>query len=202
MHIPDGFLSNEIIISTGLISVGVFYLSVKRLSSVPPKRVPLMGMAAAWIFAVQLVSFPVIGGTSVHLSGVPLIAILLGPFSACMISFSTLLLSAIMFQHGGVYALGANFINIGFVGALLTYVLWKIRPRVSSVFFILPIVSLTSAFFCSLELAYSGRLDFKTGFIAMGIAHLIEGIIEAFATSSILLMIYKLKPSLEKSDKI
>ena len=202
MHIPDGFLSNELIISTGLISAGVFYLSVKKLSNVPPKRVPLMGMAAAWVFAVQLVSFPVIGGTSVHLSGVPLIAILLGPFSACMISFSTLVLSAIMFQHGGVYSLGANFINIGLVGALLTYVLWRIRPRASSVFFILPIVSVTSAFLCSLELAYSGRLDFKTGFIAMGIAHLFEGIIEAFATSSILVMIYKLKPSLEKSDKI
>ncbi|MEA3306445.1 MAG: energy-coupling factor ABC transporter permease [Elusimicrobiota bacterium] len=202
MHIPDGFLSNELIISTGLISVGVFYLSVKKLSNVPPKRIPLMGMAAAWVFAVQLVSFPIIGGTSVHLSGVPLIAILLGPFSACMISFSTLLLSAIMFQHGGVYALGANFINIGFVGGLLTYILWKLRPRTSSVFFILPIVSVTSAFLCSLELAYSGRLDFKTGFIAMGAAHLIEGLIEAFVTSAILTMIYKLKPSLEKATKL
>jgi len=86
MHIPDGFLSPGVTISTGAISAGILAVSLKRVNqTIEPQQIPLMGVLASFAFLIQLFSFPVGPGTSVHLSGALLVAILLGPLSGFII---------------------------------------------------------------------------------------------------------------------
>ena len=119
MHIPDGFLSNEVAAGGGgrwrcarrLRAAG-------RRRELDERRVPLLGVTAAFVFAVQMLNFPVAGGTSGHLLGAALAAVLLGPWLACLVMAVVLTMQAFVFADGGITALGANVLNMGVLGAL------------------------------------------------------------------------------------
>ena len=119
MHIPDGFLDNSVAAAAAVPAVAAVGYGVRRAGrSLDDRKVPLLGVTAAFIFAVQMLNFPVAGGTSGHLLGGALAAILLGPWLACIVMAVVISGQAFVFADGGVTALGANVFNMGVVGAL------------------------------------------------------------------------------------
>jgi len=203
MHIPDGFLNIKTLAVTNILSGGFLYFAVRKVSKViTPQRVPLMGICSAFVFTVQLVAFPVVGGTSVHLLGGVLISVLLGPLSGLVIISSALILQALLFQHGGVLSLGANIFNIGIIGCVLGYLIYSIYPKNLFSAISAWITTVIGAFFCVLELYFSGKVSLKPALVAMLSTHAISGIIEAVATYLILLAIDKIRPDLRNIKKI
>ncbi len=202
MHIPDGFLSKEVLVSTNIVGYSVLALAILRLKEVSYERIPLMGVLASFIFLLQLLAFPVIGGTSVHLDGVVLCSVILGPFSSSLIVFCTLLMQAFLFQHGGMLSLGANFLNIGIVGSFLGYLLWGIRPTKFLLAVSTVVCSVISAVFCSFELYFSKKLVLSIGLPIMLTAHLIAGVIEGVFVYGVWSFIEKVKPEVLKLERI
>ncbi len=206
MHIPDGFLSLPVIISTSAVSASFLYPSIRKLDKeIRPERIPLMGLSAAFVFTAQLLSFPVFGGTSVHITGAVLISILLGPLSGLVITTSAVLLQAFLFQHGGIVTLGANIMNIAVVQAVLGYYIFRIFSNkfyIQGAFIAAFSAVFIAAAICAIELIVSGTIPFKSGMIAMLTSHLFAGIGEGFVTVLILSMIKKLKPGLLELKKI
>ena len=122
MHIPDGFLSAPVAVATGVVAVAAIAVAVKVTNKkMGEKQVPMMGVLAAFIFAAQMLNFPVAGGTSGHFVGAALAAILLGPWATVLILSSVLVVQCLIFQDGGLLALGANITNMGVIAAFSGY---------------------------------------------------------------------------------
>ena len=127
MHIPDGFLTIPVAAVTGALSAGGLGTAVKIAGrKLGEKHIPLMGVLAAFIFAAQMLNFPVAGGTSGHLIGATLCAVLLGPWAGVIIMSSVLLAQCFMFQDGGLLALGANIFNMGIVAIFGAYLVYRL----------------------------------------------------------------------------
>ncbi len=127
MHIPDGFLNIATVATTCAVSAGgvgnAVRLANKKLGE---KQVPLMGVLAAFIFAAQMLNFPIAGGTSGHLIGAALAAILLGPWAGVLIMSCVLIAQSLIFQDGGLLALGANIFNMGIVASFSGYYIYRL----------------------------------------------------------------------------
>src|SRR5687767_2309979 len=120
LHIPDGFLSLAISIVCWAVTIGLLALAVRKTNvELGERQVPLMGVMAAFIFAAQMINFPVAGGTSGHLLGGALAAITLGPWAAMLVMASVIGVQALLFQDGGLLAMGANILNMGLLTALI-----------------------------------------------------------------------------------
>jgi cobalt/nickel transport system permease protein len=120
MHIPDGFLSAPVWGTMSVVSAGSVSLAVRRANrTLAPERIPLMGVTAAFVFAAQMINFPIAGGTSGHLMGACLAAILLGVWPAILVMTTVFVVQCLVFQDGGITALGANLFNMGVLGAAL-----------------------------------------------------------------------------------
>src|SRR2546428_6491106 len=118
MHIPDGFLSAPVWAGMDAVSASVVGVAVRRVQrTLDGAQVPLMGMAAAFVFAAQMINFPVAGGTSGHLLGGLLAALLLGPAPAVVVMTTVFVAQCLLFQDGGLTALGANVFNMGIIGS-------------------------------------------------------------------------------------
>ena len=114
LHIPDGFLSAPVAILAWLVTIVFIVIAVRRASREFDERmVPLMGILAAFIFAAQAFNFPVAGGTSGHFLGGALAAILLGPWPALLVMTAVIGLQGLIFQDGGLLAMGANIFVMG-----------------------------------------------------------------------------------------
>ena len=198
MHIPDGFLDGKTAATAAAISmvgVGLALRQVRRELS--PRRVPLLGLAAAFLFAAQMVNFPVAGGTSGHLVGGVLVAALLGPSAAIVVLTAVLIVQCFLFADGGVSALGANLLNMGILGAgggYLVYRLVSSRMRglggqVTGVAFGGWVSSVLAAIACAGELAWSHTVAWSAGFPMMASVHMLiglgEGLIGALAFAAI-----------------
>lgn len=126
MHIPDGFLNLPTIGVTSAISVAGLGCAVAAINKkLDEKQVPLMGVTAAFIFAGQMLNFPIAGGTSGHFLGAAFAAILLGPWTAAIIMASVLILQCLIFQDGGITALGANVLNMGLIATFAGYYIYR-----------------------------------------------------------------------------
>ncbi|MBI3208134.1 MAG: energy-coupling factor ABC transporter permease [Candidatus Solibacter usitatus] len=122
MHIPDGFLATPVWAAAGAVSVpGVAYCARRAHAVLEEGRIPLMGVMGAFVFAAQMINFPVGVGTSGHLVGGALLAMTLGPASACLVMTAILTVQALLFQDGGVLALGANVLNMALAGVFAGY---------------------------------------------------------------------------------
>jgi len=203
MHIPDGFLNTPTIIATNTISLSILAIAIRKVNkSLTPKRVPMMGIAGAFVFMAQLISFPIFGGTSIHITGSVLISILLGPFSGLVIITCALIMQLIV-QHGGLFSMGANILNIGIIGCLFGYLIYKIfKSSLIGAFLAGWFSTIIAAIFCAVELGVSGIVPLKTAILSMGTAHLIVGIIEGFITFIILGTIRRIRPDLLELEKI
>src|SRR4029077_16067991 len=112
MHIPDGFLSMPVWGTLDVVSApAVAWVARRAQRDRKDHRIPLLGVMGAFVFAAQMINFPVGPGTSGHLVGGALLAIVLGPAAAALVMTAILVLQALVFQDGGVLALGANVFN-------------------------------------------------------------------------------------------
>lgn len=130
MHIPDGFVSVGTAAVAYAGSAGAIAYSVRRANQeLREREVPLMGVMAAFIFAAQMINFTVAGGTSGHLLGGALVAILLGPWAGTLVITAVLAVQALLFQDGGLLALGANVFNMAVVGVWGGYGIYVVLRR-------------------------------------------------------------------------
>lgn len=122
LHIPDGFLSVPMAILAWVITAAFIAVAIRLTGrNLDERQVPLMGVLAAFIFAAQAFNFPVAGGTSGHMLGGALAAILLGPWPALLIMTAVIALQGLIFQDGGLLAMGANILIMGIVTVWVGY---------------------------------------------------------------------------------
>jgi cobalt/nickel transport system permease protein len=207
MHIPDGFLSGPVA-GVGYALAAVFVaLAVWRTNrSLGEKSVPLMGVTAAFIFAVQMMNFPVAGGTSGHLLGGTLAAILVGPWAAIIVMTSVIGIQGLMFQDGGLSALGFNVLNMGVITALVGYSLYYLSALLANgrrgwvlpvgVFVASWLTVMLAALACSLELAVSHTSPLHVVLPAMMGVHAFIGIGEGLITAAAVTFVLATRPDL------
>ena len=129
MHIPDGFINAPTSLGAGAIAVGGLAVAVRRTSAyLDERRVPLAGLVAAFVFAAQMLNFPVAAGTSGHLIGGVLAAVLVGPWAGA-ICIAVVLLVQALFADGGLTALGLNILNMALVAGLGGYAVFLLMRR-------------------------------------------------------------------------
>jgi cobalt/nickel transport system permease protein len=122
MHMANELLCPEVAIGLILLAgICVLMASSRTRSAFDPAKVPLMGVMGAFVFAAQMINFPILPGTSGHLGGGVLLAILLGPHAATLVMASILIIQCLIFQDGGLLALGANLLNLGVIPCYLGY---------------------------------------------------------------------------------
>ena len=205
MHIPDGFLAVNTWVPGWLLSIGGIGLCIRKTTQMLRERmIPLMGVTAAFIFAAQMLNFPVMGGTSGHLLGGVLAAVLLGPYAGAIVIALVLVVQCIIFQDGGLTALGVNIFNMAFVGAIGGYFVYHIvRKSISNrkgiiigaaVAAWLSVV--VASIFCAIELAVSGTSPWRVALFAMAGVHAFIGIGEAIITSLVVGFVLKVRPDL------
>ena len=126
LHAPDGFVSVPIAIAMWVVTAVVVAIAVRKTNRhLDDRAVPLLGVMAAFIFAAQMFNFPVAAGTSGHLLGGVLAAVLLGPWAATLVMTAVVAVQALLFQDGGLVIMGANIFNMGIVGTLGGYWLYR-----------------------------------------------------------------------------
>lgn len=206
MHIPDGFLSTGTAVATWAVSAGGLGYAVKRVNrELGERQVPMMGVTAAFIFAAQMLNFTVAGGTSGHLLGGALAAILLGPWPAMLVLTSVLVVQALLFQDGGLLALGANILNMAVIGVLVGWVVYvglrrllgeKTWATMVSGFAAAWVSVVIAALACAVELALSGTSPWQVALPAMGLVHMLIGIGEGLITVAVLAFLRTTRPDL------
>jgi len=206
LHIPDGFLSSGVAALLWVVAIAAVAIGLRVANrDLDEARVPLLGVLAAFIFAVQMLNFPVAGGTSGHLLGATLAAVLLGPWVACLVMAVVLVTQAFGFADGGVSALGANIVNMGVLGALLAGYLVtageKALPKSRGAFLgVVGVVSwlavMVGAAATSVQLAISGIVPLDTVLPAMLGVHALIGIGEAVITVAAVGAVLTARPDL------
>jgi cobalt/nickel transport system permease protein len=206
MHIPDGFLSHGINAATFVVSAGACAYGVKRVNRTFGEReVPLMGVTAAFIFAAQMINFPVAGGTSGHFLGAVFSSVLLGPWAGLLIMTIVLVVQCLGFADGGLTAIGSNILNMGVIGALGGYgifiFLYTLFQKSRRGFFTALAISswfsiVMGASAAAVELAISGTSPLKVALPAMAGIHATIGIGEAIITTAAVSLILKTRPDL------
>ena len=206
MHIPDGFLSGSIAAAAAVLAIAAVGYALKVADrDLDEDRVPLLGVLAAFIFAVQMLNFPVAGGTSGHLLGATLAAVLLGPWLACLVMAVVLTAQAFVFADGGITALGANVLNMGVLGALLAGFLlggtMRMLPQTRGAFLgavgaVAWLAVMIGATATSLELAASDTIPLDTALPAMLGVHALIGIGEAVITVAAVSAVLASRPDL------
>lgn len=203
MHIPDGFLDLKTTISFwGISSIFLTYSIKKIRENLNDKIVPLMGVLGAFVFASQMLNFPILNGTSGHFVGGVLLGIVLGPFRGLITMSSILLIQSLLFADGGILALGANIFNMGVVGPFFGFYLYKTFLKIFKNNFI--ISSFLSSFLsivigalaCSIQLALSNTIPILLGLPTMVGIHALIGISEGIITSLILSFLIKIRKDL------
>lgn len=130
MHAPDGFLSAGTAVATGAISVGTVGVALRQAKHhLKEKQIPLAGIAAAFVFAAQMFNFPVAAGTTGHLLGGALAAILLGPHIGAIVVTVVVVVQAMVFADGGITALGYNVLNMAIIPAYGGYAIFRMFRR-------------------------------------------------------------------------
>jgi cobalt/nickel transport system permease protein len=212
MHIPDGFLNNGLNATTFVISAAACSYGVKRVNrNFGEREVPLMGVTAAFIFAAQMINFPVAGGTSGHFLGAVFSSVLLGPWASLIVMTIVLFVQCLGFADGGLTAIGSNIFNMGVVGALGGYgifiFLFTLFQKTRKGFFsALAIASWFSivmgASAAAIELAISGTSPLKVALPAMAGTHALIGIGEAIITTAAVSLILKTRPDLVSAYRV
>ncbi|PWW23239.1 cobalt/nickel transport system permease protein [Geodermatophilus normandii] len=208
MHVPDGFLDAPTSVATGVVAAGTVALALRGARrELDERTAPLAGLTAAFVFAVQMVNFPVGAGTSGHLIGGALTAVLVGPWTAVLCTTVVLVVQAVLFADGGITALGTNVTLMGLVAVGVGYgvsrLLLSVLPRTrggllaaagAGAFVSVPAAALV---FVAL-FAAGGVADVPLGAVAaaMGGVHVLIGIGEAVITVAVLAAVLSVRPDL------
>ena len=206
LHAPDGFFSLPLAVAGYVVVALVIAFAIRRTSGELNERmVPMMGVMAAFIFAAQMINFPVAGGTSGHLVGGALAAIILGPWAAILVMTAVVGLQALLFQDGGLVVLGINLFNMSIVSVLAGYGVYFLARKISltskRTLFVGGFVSawfsvMMAAVFTALALAFSGTSPLGLALPALAAVHALIGIGEGLITVFALSFIRAARPEL------
>lgn len=207
MHAPDGFINAPVSLGTGAVSASILAIALnKAKNELDEKAAPMAGLVAAYVFAAQMLNFPVALGTSGHLLGGALAAILIGPWTAMIAVSVVVILQALLFADGGLTALGFNVFNMGiitvfsgwFVFILLTKFL-KGRSGIVIAAFIAALISVpvsAVSFVFQYAIGGTGTLDVLDVLVAMFSVHVLIGIGEGLITALTISAVLALRPDL------
>ncbi len=192
LHAPDGFFSTPVAAAFWVVTVACLAVSLRQAGrQMDEKAVPLMGVMAAFIFAAQMFNFQIPGGTSGHLLGGVLAAILLGPYAGTIVMACVIATQAVVFQDGGLVVLGANIFNMGIIGTFGGYYVYRTvaaalggeqKMRLPAAAISAWLAVMAAAVLTSLQLTISDTTDLRAALIAMVGWHAIIGIGEAVIT--------------------
>lgn len=203
LHIPDGFLSLVISLLCWLATVVMLAVAVRKAQADYDERlIPVAGVMAAFIFAAQMLNFPVAGGTSGHLIGAALAFIVLGPWLGLLVMTAVIALQAFLFQDGGLIVMGANILVMGIVPGFVGYGVYRLAVNRSKSFKLaaagvgawLSIVA--AALVTALLLAFSGTAKLSIVVPVMVGVHMLIGVGEALVTVAALAFIMRSRPAL------
>lgn len=206
LHIPDGFLSTPVAIIGWALAVLIIGQALRRTrDQLGERQVPLLGIMAAFIFAAQALNFPVAGGTSGHMLGGALAAIVLGPWAAVLVMTAVIGLQGLLFQDGGLLVMGWNIINMGVLTAFTGYLVHRFFKQVMGTSVGSVVVSgavaawlsvMVGAIATAIQLALSGTSPLTIALPAMAGVHALIGIGEALITVGALTLIARTRPDL------
>jgi len=196
--------------ATAAISVGGLGVAVKMAGRhLAERQVPMMGMMGAFIFVAQMLNFPVMGGTSGHLIGAALAAIVLGPWAAIIVMSLVIIAQCLIFQDGGLLALGANILNMGIIAPLAAYLVHRFftkvvgdRGRLVAGFGAAWFSVVAASAVTALELAISGTVPLGAVLPAMVGVHSLIGIGEGLATVAVLGLVRVARKDLLQPERV
>lgn len=205
-HIPDGFLSGTVMVGTAVASAAALTVAARRSRrDLAEREAPILGAMTAFVFAAQMLNFPIGAGTSLHLLGGVLVGAIVGPWSGMLVLFAVLLVQALLFQDGGIASLGANTLNLSVItvgGGVLVY-RWLLalvgvgnRRRVGAAAVAAFLSTVLVGLAVATELAVSGTVPVKPALVVVGGGHIIAGVFEAVLTGAILAMVLRVRPEL------
>ncbi|WP_066368831.1 energy-coupling factor ABC transporter permease [Herbidospora mongoliensis] len=207
MHVPDGFFTAPVAIGAGVVAAAAVAVSLKRAKSeLDDRTAPMAGLVAAFIFAVQMLNFPIAAGTSGHLLGGALAAILVGPYTAVLCVSVVLAVQGFFFADGGLTALGINIVLMAIIPSAIGWGIFQLVTRVArnrasviagsfvAALISVPIAALTFAVLFVL----GGTAPIETGavFAAMGGVHVLVGIGEGLITAVTVSSVLAVRPDL------
>ncbi|MFF9687340.1 energy-coupling factor ABC transporter permease [Streptomyces sp. NPDC014623] len=208
MHVPDGFIDAPVSAVAGVVAAGAVAVGLRGARrELDERTAPLAGLVAAFVFAVQMLNFPVAAGTSGHLLGGALAAILVGPFTGVLCIAVVLLMQGILFADGGLTALGVNITVMGVVTTVVAHILFRgltrVLPRTrrstTAAAFVAALVSVPAAAVAfTLIYAIGGTTDVPVGKVltAMAGVHVLIGIGEAAITALTVGSVIAVRPDL------
>ncbi|WP_207656997.1 energy-coupling factor ABC transporter permease [Actinomadura rubteroloni] len=208
MHVPDGFIDAPVSAGAGVVAVAGVALALRGARrELDDRTAPLAGLTAAFVFAAQMLNFPVAAGTSGHLLGGTLAAILVGPWTGVLCVSVVLLVQGLLFADGGLTALGVNIVNMAFVTVLVGYGLFRLllrvlpRTRAAAVgaAFAGAVVSVPAAAVVFTGIyALGGTTDVSIGKVAAAMigVHVLIGIGEALITALTVSSVLAVRPDL------
>jgi cobalt/nickel transport system permease protein len=207
MHLPDGFLdAKTALLSTGAAAVGVGIALRQVRTSLEPRQIPMLGLAGAFVFAAQMLNFPIAGGTSGHLVGGVLTAVLLGPSAAILVLTCVLIVQCLMFADGGLMALGANVFNMAILSVCGGYLVFRLakalirmeekRATVFAAAFAGWFGTVLASISCAGQLALSRSAPWGIAFPAMANVHMVIGVGEGLVTGLVVLAVIRTRPEL------
>ncbi len=207
MHVPDGFIDAPTSLAAGSVAVVGIGLCLRGAHrELDERSAPLAGLVAAFVFAAQMLNFPVASGTSGHLLGGVLAAILIGPWSGALAVTTVLLVQALLFADGGLTALGVNVVNMAFVTILVGYPIFRTIVRVLPRRSVAPIAAAVAAlvsvpvasFSFVLLFAIGGTTDLSLGAVTTAVVsvHVLIGIGEAVITGLTVASVMAVRPDL------
>jgi len=200
LHIPDGFIPIEQCLIYYVILIVALYFAVRwARSNLDEKRIPLMAVLAAGIFAIMSMNMPIAAGTSGHMVGGALVAIVfLAPEAAVLVFTVVLLVQALIFGDGGITALGANVLNMAIIGGFVGLYTFKGLNRFIGKYAAAGVgawlATVIAALACAIEMGIAGQFPMNIGIASMVTYHVFIGIIEAVLTVIVLVALDKFRP--------
>ncbi|MEU3458629.1 energy-coupling factor ABC transporter permease [Streptomyces sp. NPDC006733] len=208
MHVPDGFIDTPVSAATGVVAIAAVAISLRGARrELDERTAPLAGLVAAFIFAVQMLNFPVAAGTSGHLLGGALAAILVGPYTGVLCVSVVLLMQGVLFADGGLTALGTNITDMAIVTTVVAYAIFrslvKVLPRsrasITAASFAAAVVSVPAAAAAFTAIYWlGGTTDIPIGKVATAMVgvHVLIGIGEAAITAATVGAVVAVRPDL------
>ncbi|MFI9778833.1 energy-coupling factor ABC transporter permease [Streptomyces sp. NPDC051956] len=208
MHVPDGFINAPVSAAAGVVAAGAVAVSLRGARrELDERTAPLAGLVAAFIFAVQMLNFPVAAGTSGHLLGGALAAILVGPYTGVLCVSVVLLMQGVLFADGGLTALGVNITDMAITTTVVAYLVFrglvKVLPRgrrsITVASFVAALLSVpAAAVVFTLIYAIGGTTDVSIGKVATAMVgvHVLIGIGEAVITALTVGAVVAVRPDL------
>lgn len=208
MHIPDGFIDAPVAIAGGVIAAGGIAVCLRGARyQLDEKTAPLAGLVAVFVFAMQMINFPVAAGTSGHLLGGALAVILVGPYAGALAVSVVIIVQGLIFADGGLSAMGLNIINMGLVPSLIAWIVFRWLTKVAgtsklavigSAFLagFLTVPASAMAFTAEYALGGTGTFDVRTVLTAMVSVHVLIGIGEGIITALTVAAVSAVRPDL------